>query len=184
MVINRFFISALFFAAVTVSTHAVEDFKRNFLSDTSSWEVGVTGDYAMEGENGDNTKSAMGFGLRGAYRFIDYYSAVLEYKYWPGVEKKGGGESTDIQRVAVSLNADLWPEKKHTPYLIVGLGYEYYEDEDALGHENGLITNLGFGYRYMIFSQVSIVTEAKWRLNITQEHDDGTILTLGANYHF
>ncbi len=184
MALKRFFISTLIFAAVFINVQAAEDQKMNFLSSTSAWEIGVTGDYAREGENGDSTESAFGAGLRGAYRFYDYFSAVLEYKYWSDVENKRTKGSTDIHRFIASLNADLWPEKRHSPYVIAGLGYEKYPDEDETAHENGAIANLGFGYRFMVVSSVSIIGEIKWRLNFDQGSDQGGIVTMGANYHF
>ena len=183
---NRLLGIVLFLSMISVFAQAVEpeNEKLNFLSSTSAWEIGITGDYAREGENGDKTESAMGVGLRGAYRFFDYFSAVLEYKYWSNVENKGMGGSTDIHRFIASLNADLWPEKRHSPYIIAGLGYEKYPDKEKIAHEDGVILNLGFGYRFMVVRSVSILGEIKWRSNIDQGSDEGGIVTLGANYHF
>ena len=186
MLKNRFLSVILFLSIMSIFAQAAESEKRglNFLSSTSSWEVGITGDYAREGENGDRTESAFGAGLRGAYRFFDYFSAVLEYKYWSSVENKGIGGNTDIHRVIASLNADLWPEKWHTPYIIAGLGYENYPDKNEIAHKNGAIANLGLGYRFMIVSHISIIGEVKWRSNLNEGGDQGGIVTMGANYHF
>jgi len=159
----------------------------NYLIVSSQWEIGATANYAWEGRDEDPMENSTGLGIRGAYRFLDAWSVVAEYDYWSDVDSNNKGQylgSTDIHRFIASLNADMWPEKRHSPYAIGGVGYEIYPDEDHSTHKDGWITSFGFGYRYKITTQVSLAGEAKWRHNFDHNDDDGAIFSLGLNYHF
>ncbi len=188
--LQKLLTTSLIAASLLSSAGLAEDDQRtkeknlNYLIVSSQWEVGITANYAWEGRDTDPLDNALGLGLRGAYRFLDAWSLVAEYDYWSGVDGGLNKGDTDIHRFLLNLNADLWPEKRHTPFVLGGIGYEKYPDLQNTTHENGAITNFGFGYRYKFTKNISMLGEARWRQNFDHSDDDGAIFTVGLNYHF
>jgi len=190
IVLKKLSLSLLLVSSALMAEESEATKARNmtYLVVASQWEVGATLNYAWEGEETDPMHNALGVGIRGAYRFLDNWCIAAEYDYWGNVD---GGEQngiryghTDIHRYIGSISADFFPEKRQTPYLIGGAGYEHYTNAARTTHKDGLITVFGAGYRYKVTEELSLTGEARFRTHQGDILDNGFIWSLGLNYHF
>ncbi len=155
--------------------------KTGFLK--SNWEIGVIGNFNSVGD--DSLSNNGGIGIRGAYRFADYWRVTADASYNPSVSQDNSSEDTDYIRLMVDINYDFFPENRHTPYLLAGLGYAMLPDTPD--DRDGLLTNLGLGYKFLAGESIGIEVEACWISNLTSDPspDDNMFqLIAGVSYRF
>ena len=165
---------------------AAEQLKENLLVKKGDFELGITANYAVEGQKTDVLDNSLGFGLTASYHFLDAWSINLKYKNFSDVDTSiVNQEPLNIHRYLMNVHYSFLGGESQTPYLIGGLGYAVYEGEntESTFHEDGSIYNLGLGYRYQVTEKMSILAESIYHNNF-KNNNTGAILTLGTNYHF
>ena len=145
------------------------------------WEIGIMANGFIEGSADDPLQSSAAGGLRAGYRFDPAWSVVGEYMFTSRSSFNYTDNKTDIHRILANINWDTWPKDNYSPYLALGIGYEFFPD--FASERNGALVAFGGGVRYIFTETLGINVEAKYKINL--DHTDvNVLLSLGLNYRF
>lgn len=172
----------------TAFTHISADEMPQDSVSAKKWEVGVMANGFIEGSDNDGLQSSGAGGLRTMYRFKPNWTVVGEYMFTSKASVRNSDDKFDIHRMLATVDWDAFPEKKWTPYIALGAGYESLPDDAA--ERNGVVAVYGLGIRVTLNNffglnndYLGLNAEAKRKDNL-DHRDVNVLLTVGLNYRF
>ncbi len=130
-------------------------------SDSLKTEVALTAGY-NKFDSASKMENASLFGIRATVyeNEVNMYGLQVGYEGSTGIEYAKEGKKTDLHRVFTHLVVDGEEEYDVTPYLLLGLGYEYLSDEIKGEPSQGFV-DLGLGFKYSFNKNFNLLLETR-----------------------
>ncbi len=152
-------------------------------SDSLKTEVALTAGY-NKFDSASSMENASLFGIRATVyeNEVNMYGLQVGYECSTGIEYANEVIKTDLHRVFTHLVVDGEEEYDVTPYLFLGLGYEYLSDEIKGEPSQGFV-DLGLGFKYFLDKNFNILLETR-AVGKFDTRDLDLTTNLGLGYRF
>jgi len=141
---------------------------------------GVNGSFEDFDTGALDFDDAVGFGVRGGYRFEDWIAAEFQYE-WSGTFD-GNFLSSEIDLYYIGANARIYPVGVWIqPYALIGVGLLYGRLDTAIGDadETAAAFRLGAGTEIPVFDRLRLTLEASYVIP-TGDLEDFDYASVGA----
>ncbi len=152
-------------------------------SEAFKTEVALTAGY-NKFDSASKMENASLFGIRATVyeNEVNMYGLQVGYEGSMGIEYNKEVTKTDLHRFFTHLVVDGEEEYDVTPYLFLGLGYEYLSDEIKGEPSQGFI-DFGLGFKYFIDKNFNILLETR-AVGKFDTRDLDLTTNLGLGYRF
>ena len=125
-----------------------------------------------------NTGSDRGYanaGLNFGFNLFDSFIDQVEVGFTNTLDQVDyeNGTSTNVTRTFTNLIKEYSLTDNTSLYSLVGIGYEFFSNDDDLSNENSFFGNYGLGIKYKISEQVALKLDA--RHMIETDHGDNNL---------
>ena len=125
-----------------------------------------------------NTGSDRGYanaGLNFGFNLFDSFIDQVEIGFTNTLDQVDyeNGTSTNVTRTFANLIKEYSLTDNTSLYSLVGVGYEFFSNDDDLSNENSFFGNYGLGIKYKISEQVALKLDA--RHMIETDHGDNNL---------
>lgn len=125
-----------------------------------------------------NTGSDRGYanaGLNFGFNLFDSFIDQVEIGFTNTLDQVDyeNGTSTNVTRTFTNLIKEYSLTDNTSLYSLVGIGYEFFSNDDDLSNENSFFGNYGLGIKYKISEQVALKLDA--RHMIETDHGDNNL---------
>jgi opacity protein-like surface antigen len=144
--------------------------------------AGVNGSFENFDENLIDFDDAVGFGVRGGYRFQEWFAVELQYE-WSGTFD-GDVISSEIDLYYLGVNAKVYPLKTWIdPYLLLGVGLAYGHLDTPFGDadESAAALRFGMGVEVPVYDALRLSVDAGY-VQPTGNLDDFAYATMGVGF--
>jgi OOP family OmpA-OmpF porin len=125
-----------------------------------------------------NTGTDRGYanaGLNFGFNLFDSFIDQVEIGFTNTLDQVDyeNGTSTNVTRTFANLIKEYSLTDNTSLYSLVGIGYEFFSNDDDLSNENSFFGNYGLGIKYKISEQVALKLDA--RHMIETDHGDNNL---------
>ena len=125
-----------------------------------------------------NTGTDRGYanaGLNFGFNLFDSFIDQVEIGFTNTLDQVDyeNGTSTNVTRTFTNLIKEYSLTDNTSLYSLVGVGYEFFSNDDDLSNENSFFGNYGLGIKYKISEQVALKLDA--RHMIETDHGDNNL---------
>lgn len=125
-----------------------------------------------------NTGTDRGYanaGLNFGFNLFDSFIDQVEIGFTNTLDQVDyeNGTSTNVTRTFANLIKEYSLTDNTSLYSLVGVGYEFFSNDDDLSNENSFFGNYGLGIKYKISEQVALKLDA--RHMIETDHGDNNL---------
>ena len=125
-----------------------------------------------------NTGTDRGYanaGLNFGFNLFDSFIDQVEIGFTNTLDQVDyeNGTSTNVTRTFTNLIKEYSLTDNTSLYSLVGIGYEFFSNDDDLSNENSFFGNYGLGIKYKISEQVALKLDA--RHMIETDHGDNNL---------
>ena len=125
-----------------------------------------------------NTGADRGYanaGLNFGFNLFDSFIDQVEIGFTNTLDQVDyeNGTSTNVTRTFANLIKEYSLTDNTSLYSLVGVGYEFFSNDDDLSNENSFFGNYGLGIKYKISEQVALKLDA--RHMIETDHGDNNL---------
>jgi len=129
--------------------------------DTFKTQVAVTAGF-NKFDSASKMEGTSLFGVRATIyeNEVNMYGLQVGYEGATGIDYEGSNKKTDLHRIFTHVVADGEEEYDVTPYIFLGLGYEYLSNE-IKGEPSQGFADLGLGFKYFFDENFNVLIETR-----------------------